>query len=181
MVAQPQDVIGFWRHAGPKQWFAGKRSFDDAILLKFEALHHNVARGNYDAKWMATAEGCLAMLIVLDQFPRNLYRGNAHAYATDGKALAVARHAIAAGFDQEIDEDLRVFFYLPFEHAEDLACQEEAVRLMEILGNEDYLKYALIHLDVIAQFGRFPHRNAALGRETTAEEQAFLDEGGFAG
>ncbi|WP_304177893.1 DUF924 family protein [Phenylobacterium aquaticum] len=181
MVAQPQDVIGFWRHAGPRSWFAGKRSFDDAIQLKFEALHHNVARGNYDAKWMATAEGCLALVIVLDQFPRNLYRGNAHAFATDGKALAIARAALAAGFDREIEADLRMFLYLPFEHAEDLACQDAAVRLMEALGQADYLKFAIIHREVIAQFGRFPHRNAALGRETTPAEQAFLDDGGFSG
>lgn len=180
MVAQPIDVISFWRHAGRSKWFAGKRAFDDLIQLKFEALHHNVARGNYDA-WMDTAEGCLALLIVLDQFPRNLYRGNAHAFATDGKALRIARHAVSQGFDREIDETLRAFMYLPFEHAEDLACQDEAVRLFETLGNADYLNFANIHREVIVRFGRFPHRNAALGRDTTAEEQAFLDEGGFAG
>jgi uncharacterized protein (DUF924 family) len=180
VVAQPIDVISFWRHAGPSKWFAGQRAFDDVIQLKFEALHHNVARGHYD-KWMETADGCLALLIVLDQFPRNLYRGNAHAFATDGKALKIARHAVAQGFDLEVDEHLRAFMYLPFEHAEDMACQDESVRLFEALGNESYLNFANIHRDVIARFGRFPHRNPALGRETTAAEQAFLDEGGFAG
>lgn len=180
MVAQPIDVISFWRHAGPSKWFSGQRAFDDLIQLKFEALHHNVARGRYDA-WTDTPDGCLALLIVLDQFPRNLYRGNAHAFATDGMALRIARQAVARGFDQQVDEDLRAFMYLPFEHAEDMACQDEAVRLFTALGNENYLKFANIHREVIAQFGRFPHRNPALGRETTAEEQAFLDEGGFAG
>lgn len=180
MVAQPIDVISFWRHAGPSKWFSGQRAFDDLIQLKFEALHHNVARGRYDA-WTETPDGCLALLIVLDQFPRNLYRGNAHAFATDGMALRIARQAVARGFDQQVDEDLRAFMYLPFEHAEDMACQDEAVALFTALGNENYLKFANFHREVIAQFGRFPHRNPALGRETTSEEQAFLDEGGFAG
>lgn len=180
MVAQPIDVISFWRHAGPSKWFSGQRAFDDLIQLKFEALHHNVARGRYEA-WTETPDGCLALLIVLDQFPRNLYRGNAHAFATDGMALRIARQAVARGFDQQVDADLRAFMYLPFEHAEDMACQDEAVALFTALGNENYLNFANIHREVIARFGRFPHRNLALGRETTAEEQAFLDEGGFAG
>ena len=180
MVARPIDIVGFWRHAGPRQWFAGRRAFDEAIRLKFEPVHHAAARGEYD-RWAETAEGVVALLILLDQFPRNLYRGSAHAFATDAKALAIARRAVEAGLDREVDADLRLFVYLPFEHAEDMACQDEAVRLISALGEDEYLRFAEIHRDVIARFGRFPHRNAALGRETTELEQAFLDDGGFAG
>jgi uncharacterized protein (DUF924 family) len=140
----------------------------------------------YDA-WNQTAEGALALLILLDQFPRNLYRGTPHAFATDPLARMFAREAIAAGHDQDpsIPLELRRFFYLPFEHSESLVDQEFSVQLFATLqadtGDEESMKYALIHRDVIARFGRFPHRNPGLGRETTEAEQAFLDEGGFAG
>jgi uncharacterized protein (DUF924 family) len=184
LAAVPQDVIGYWRKAGPKQWFAARPAFDEAIRLKFEPVHHAAARGNYDA-WASTAEGCLALLILLDQFPRNLYRRSAHAFATDGKARAIARAAIAEGFDRQVEPLLRPFFYLPFEHSEEMADQEASValceRLAEETGDVETLKWAKIHLDVIARFGRFPHRNPALGRATTAEEQAFLEDGGFGG
>jgi uncharacterized protein (DUF924 family) len=180
MAATPQDVIGFWRIAGPSKWFAKKPAFDETIRLKFEPTHHAAARGTYD-RWAATPEGALALLIVLDQFPRNLFRDSAHAYATDGKARAVARAAIAEGFDTEVEPEMRSFFYLPFEHSEDLADQNACLILCEASGDENALKWARIHRDIIARFGRFPHRNAALGRTTTPEEQAFIDEGGFAG
>jgi uncharacterized protein (DUF924 family) len=147
-------------------------------------VHHAAARGEYDA-WAKTAEGALALLILLDQFPRNLYRKSAHAFATDPKARGIARAAIAEGFDRQVEPLLRPFFYLPFEHSEDLADQEACVALCERLaqetGDEETLKWARLHLDIIARFGRFPHRNAVLGRTTTPEERAFLDEGGFAG
>ena len=184
MAAIPQDVIGFWRSAGPAQWFAAKRAFDEAIRLKYEAVHHAAARGSYDA-WTASAEGALALLILLDQFPRNLYRRSAHAFATDPKARAIARAAIAEGFDRATEPLLRPFFYLPFEHSEDLRDQEAGVALCERLaaetGNVETLRWAKIHRDIIVRFGRFPHRNPMLGRATTADEQAFLDEGGFGG
>jgi len=184
MAAIPQDVIGFWRSAGPKKWFARNTAFDEAIRLKFEPVHHAAARGAYDG-WARTAEGALALLILLDQFPRNLYRGSAHAFATDPKARTVARAALAAGHDREVAPELRPFFYLPFEHSEALADQDESVALCQGLlaetGDEDTLKWAQIHRDIIARFGRFPHRNEAFGRTTTTEEQEFLDEGGFAG
>lgn len=138
------------------------------------------ARGQYDG-WADTAEGALALLILLDQFPRNLFRGSAHSYATDGKARAVARAAIARGFHREVAPELRQFFLLPFEHSESLADQDEARRLADELGDPDTRKWADIHRDIIARFGRFPHRNAALGRETTPAEQEFLDDGGFSG
>lgn len=184
MAALPQDVIGFWLNAGPKKWFAKSDGFDSAIALRFEPTHHGAARGEYD-HWSMTAEGALALLIVLDQFPRNLYRGSAHAFATDGKARAVARSAIDAGFDRQVEPLLRRFFYLPLEHSEALADQDMALALFTELrdetGDEDSLRYALLHREVIARFGRFPHRNPLFGRTTTAEEQAFLDSGGFAG
>jgi len=180
MAATPQDVIGFWLAAGPEKWFAKSAAFDSAIRLKFEPVHHAAAAGAYD-RWMATAQGALALLILLDQFPRNLYRNSGHAFATDGKARAIARTAVANGFDAEVEPALRNFFYLPFEHSEDLADQDSSVVLCEASGDAAALKWAKIHRDIIVRFGRFPHRNAVLGRITTAEEQTFLDEGGFGG
>ena len=180
MAAHPNDILAFWRQAGPEKWFKQKPAFDEAIRLKFEPVHHAAARGEYDG-WLDTAEGALALLILLDQFPRNLYRNSGHAFATDGKARSVARHAVTAGFHHEVEPVLQGFFILPFEHAEDLADQDEAVRLARELGDADDLKWAELHRDIIVRFGRFPHRNAALGRITTPNEQAFLDEGGFGG
>ena len=184
MTAKPQDVLGFWTAAGPAKWFKKSDAFDAAIRLKFEPVHHAAARGQYDG-WAASAEGALGLIVLLDQFPRNLYRDSGHAFATDGKARAVASAAIAAGHDTRVEAALRAFFYLPFEHSESLIDQERGVGLFEGLlrdtGDADSLKWALLHRDIIARFGRFPHRNKALGRATTAAEQAFLDEGGFAG
>lgn len=180
MTAHPNDILGFWREAGPPKWFKKVTAFDEAIRLKFEPTHHRAARGEYDA-WAESAEGALALLILLDQFPRNLYRGSAHSFATDGKARAIARAAVERGFDRQVAPEVRNFFYLPFEHSEDLADQEFGVALCAEAGEPENLKWASLHRDIIARFGRFPHRNAALGRTTTAAEQEFLDEGGFAG
>jgi uncharacterized protein (DUF924 family) len=180
VTAHPNDVVGYWLTAGPGKWFKKNVGFDEAIRLKFESTHHRAARSEYDA-WAATADGALALLILLDQFPRNLYRNSAHAFATDPKARAIARAAIESGFDREVDPALRNFFYLPFEHSEDIADQDYGLALVAEAGVEDDLKWAGVHRDIIARFGRFPHRNHALGRVTTPEEQEFLDEGGFAG
>jgi uncharacterized protein (DUF924 family) len=180
VTAHPNDILGFWTNAGPGRWFRKAYAFDEAIRLKFEPVHHRAARGEYDA-WAATAEGALALLILLDQFPRNLFRESAHAFATDPKARAIAAKAIEAGFDREVAPALRGFFYLPFEHSETLADQDYSLALCAETGDPDQIKWATIHRDIIARFGRFPHRNAALARATTAEEQEFLDEGGFAG
>ena len=180
MAATPNDILGFWREAGPDKWYARSDAFDAAIRLKFEPTHHAAARGEYDA-WAETAEGALALLILLDQFPRNLYRGSGHQFATDGKARAIARAAVERGFDREVEPALRNFFYLPFEHSENLADQEYGVALCAEAGDLENLKWSQLHRDIITRFGRFPHRNAALGRKTTPEEQEFLDEGGFAG
>ena len=125
-------------------------------------------------------EGALALTIVLDQFPRNMFRGDARTYAADPLARATANIALKRGYDQDVPDELRGFFFLPFMHSEELVDQERCVQLYREAGSGD-LKYAAEHRDIIRRFGRFPHRNAMLGRETTAEEQAFLDGGGFKG
>lgn len=180
MSAIPADILTFWRAAGPQKWFNKSTAFDEQIRLRFEPTHHAAARGQY-AHWEQSADGALALIIVLDQFPRNLYRGSAHAFATDPLARAVARLSLEAGYHLEVDPELKSFFFLPFEHSEDLADQDRAIALYEAAGDEDGLKWSRLHRDIIARFGRFPHRNASFGRVTTPEEQAFLDEGGFAG
>ncbi|MFC3079829.1 DUF924 family protein [Phenylobacterium terrae] len=184
MAASPQDILSFWRSAGPAKWFARNPAFDQAIQLRFEPVHHAAARGEYD-DWAKTADGALALLILLDQFPRNLYRGSAHAFATDPKARAIARAAVEAGFDKQVEPALRPFFYLPFEHSEDLEDQVLSCRLckahMDETGDAETLKWAELHREIIEKFGRFPHRNPCFGRTTTPDEQAFLDAGGFAG
>ena len=184
MPAQPQDIVGFWTAAGPEKWFAKTDRFDDAIRLKFEGVHYAAARGEYDG-WAATADGALALLILLDQFPRNLWRNSGHAFATDAKARTIAEAALQRGFDRQVAANLRPFFYLPFEHEETAAGQDRSIALFEALaadtGDQESLKWARLHKEIIDRFGRFPHRNAALGRVTTKEEQAFLDDGGFAG
>jgi uncharacterized protein (DUF924 family) len=179
--ATPQDVLTFWRNAGPKRWFGKDWRFDDAIRLRFEPVHHAAARGVYDAWADDGPEAALALLLLLDQFPRNLYRDSAHAWATDPKARAVARGAVDRGWMHKVEPELRGFFMLPFEHSEDLADQELSLALAAELEDPDLIKWAAIHHDVIARFGRFPHRNPALGRATTPEERAFLEDGGFAG
>ena len=184
MPAIPNDVLTYWRNAGPQKWYAKKAAFDEALRLRFEPVHHAAARGEYD-DWAFTAEGALALAILLDQIPRNIYRGSGHAFATDPKARAIARAAVHAGHDRAIEPALRQFLYMPFEHSEDLADQDEAVRLFGLLrdetGDGESLKWAELHREIIVKFSRFPHRNAALGRTTTPQEQAFLDDGGFAG
>jgi uncharacterized protein (DUF924 family) len=180
VAANSNDILHFWRAAGPSQWFRKSDRFDDAIRLKFEPVHHAAARGQYDA-WVETAEGALALLLLLDQFPRNLYRGSGHAFATDGKARAIARAAVEAGFHREVEPSLRQFFVLPFEHSEEMADHDEALRLAEELADPHISKWVGVHRDIIARFGRFPHRNAALGRVTKPKEHKFLEEGGFSG
>jgi uncharacterized protein (DUF924 family) len=184
MAVDPRDVLQVWTAAGPDKWFAKDEAFDALLRDTLEAAHHAAGRGEHDA-WARTPDGALALLLLLDQVPRNLYRDSGHAFATDGKARAVARAAVVAGFDRQLDPALRVFVYLPFEHSESLADQDQGVSLFEHLridtGDAESLKWALLHRDIIARFGRFPHRNAALGRATTPAERAFLDEGGFSG
>jgi uncharacterized protein (DUF924 family) len=178
-LPRPAEVTAFWRAAGPKAWFRKDAAFDREIATRFLAVHEAAAAGRL-SDWEATAEGAFALLLLLDQFPRNMFRGGARAFATDPLARAVADRAIAHGFDAGAPNAERIFFYLPFMHSENLADQERSLALARQADGESE-KYAPIHADIIARFGRFPHRNAVLGRITTAQEQAFLDAGGFAG
>lgn len=175
----PADVLAFWRTAAP-DWFKKDPTFDSEIAARFSALWRRAAAGLL-ATWEATPEAALALLVVLDQFPRNMFRGDARAFATDALARAVAERAIARGFDQAVPASERIFFYLPFEHSESLADQERAIALVRSIGDAELVKWAELHADIVRRFGRFPHRNSALGRTSTREEQAFLDAGGFAG
>ncbi|HWS77976.1 MAG TPA: DUF924 family protein [Thermomonas sp.] len=177
MKVAPAEVVGFWRDAGMDKWFRGGEAFDDACRARFLDAHFAAARRECEG-WMDAAEGALALLVLLDQIPRNIFRNSGHAFATDGLALHYAARALQAGFDAATEADLRMFFYLPFEHSEDLADQQRAVALFTALGNDNLLGYANAHRDVIARFGRFPHRNAALGRSNTEEEQGWLAAGG---
>jgi uncharacterized protein (DUF924 family) len=178
-LSNASEVVAFWRDAGPDRWFAKDDAFDQQFRAHCLALYEAAARGHL-ASWSATAEGALALVLLLDQFPRNCFRDTARMFATDEDARRVASAAIAAGHDQKVAPDLRVFFYLPFEHSEDLADQDRSVALCQPLS-EEYRRYAELHRDIIRRFGRFPHRNAILGRASTPEEQQFLAEGGFAG
>jgi uncharacterized protein (DUF924 family) len=178
-MTRAADVVDFWSAAGFARWFGKDADFDAEFRRRFLAAHEAAAGGALDG-WAETPDGALALVILLDQFPRNAFRDTARMFATDAKARAIADAAIAAGHDRHIDEALRLFLYLPYEHSERMADQERAVALIAPLGAE-LLRYAEIHRDAIARFGRFPHRNKLLGRVSTSEELAFLAAGGFAG
>jgi uncharacterized protein (DUF924 family) len=176
-----QAVLDFWfGPAAAGKWFAVDESFDAAIRTRFLPLWERAARQELDG-WAASANGALALILVLDQFPRNMFRGTPRAFATDARARGIADLARERGFDLAVPDDRRMFFYLPFEHAEDLACQRLCVELCaRHLPEGDLQDYARRHHDIIARFGRFPHRNAILGRVSTPEEAAFLKEPGSA-
>lgn len=178
-MASAAEIVRFWRDAGPKLWFVKDEIFDGRCRA-FEAEHHAAARREL-AHWENDAEGALALLILLDQIPRNIFRNSPHAFATDPLAQAIALRALDRQFDAATDTSMRQFFYLPLEHAEDLDLQARCVRLFESLGDANFTRYAILHRDIIERFGRFPHRNALLGRISTPEELRFLAEGGFAG
>ncbi len=173
-------VVEFWRDAGYEKWFARDEAFDARFHDAFRELHFRAARRELEG-WLADARGALALVLLLDQFPRNCFRGSAHSYATDGLARHYAARAIDAGFDRQIDPALRIFFYMPFEHSETLADQQRSLDLFNATGDANYIRYAQLHYDLIARFGRFPHRNPALGRDSTEAELAYLAEGGFSG
>jgi uncharacterized protein (DUF924 family) len=173
------SVVEFWREAGPSRWFAKDTAFDRRFRERLLSTHEAAAHGDLDG-WLASPTGALALIILLDQFPRNAFRGTPRMYATDAKARAMATAAIEAGHDQAAPKDLRLFLYLPFGHSEDPADQERSVAFAQALGEPD-LSHAKRHRDIIRRFGRFPHRNPILGRVMTAEEQRYLDAGGYAG
>lgn len=176
-MTEPREVTEFWSAAGRELWFRRDEAFDAEFRARFLDAHFAAARRECEA-WLDDAEGALAVLLLLDQFPRNVFRGSGHSFATDGLARHYADRIIAARLDARIAPLLRAFVYLPFEHSEALADQDRAVALFTALGDAEYLRYAQAHRDVIATFGRFPHRNRVLGRVSTPDEQGWLDAGG---
>lgn len=174
------QVLDFWRQAGPTRRFAKDEAFDDDFRTRFADQHEAATDGRLD-EWAESAEGSLALLILLDQFPRNCFRGSARMFATDDAARAVSDAALDRGFDTTVEPALRPFFYLPFMHCEDIGVQDLCVALCEELGDPQVTHFARLHRDIIQRFGRFPHRNPLVGRQSTPEELAFLESGGFAG
>jgi uncharacterized protein (DUF924 family) len=178
LISTPADILAFWREAGEDRWYKKNDAFDAEVRRRYLDLWQQGVAGALSA-WETSDDGALALVIVLDQFPRNIFRGKPEAFSSDAKALAVADRAIAHGADVRIDPTLLEFLYLPFMHSEALVDQLRCVELFQ--NSPDNLKYAREHADIIRQFGRFPHRNRMLGRMTTPEEQAYLDAGGFSG
>ncbi len=173
-VASSAEVVAFWFAEATKPlWFAATPEFDEALRERFLATYRVAKAGGLE-DWEQTPLGALALVIALDQFPLNLFRGQAESFATEAAARAVADRAIACGFDQEMSSEQRLFLYLPFMHGEALADQERSVRLYQQAGSEESLHFARHHRDLIRRFGRFPHRNAILGRENTPQEIAYL-------
>ena len=173
------EVLEFWKQAGPGLWFAKDENFDRLFRERFLADHEAAARGEL-MHWQSTAEGAFALVILLDQFPRNAFRGHPRMYETDALARKVAGTAFAAGYDRLMPEELRKFFVLPFAHSEDLADQDRSVAFARRIGPHD-AERAEHHRDIVRRFGRFPHRNAILKRESTKEEIQYLEQGGFQG
>lgn len=180
-MSDPIEVLDYWLGAvGPKGWYAGGDDLDGEVAALFGPIWQAAHDGHIE-HWVDGAAGTLAYLIVCDQFSRNMHRGSALAFATDARARDAARSALEQGWDMDAPEPERQFFYMPFEHSEDVADQDLAVSLMvERLPNHpDLTLHARAHREIIARFGRFPYRNQALGRISTAEEQAFIDNGGY--
>ena len=177
--AEALKVVAFWKDAGPAKWFAKDAQFDRRFRERFLRDHESAARGEL-MQWQSTPEGAFALVILLDQFPRNAFRNTPRMYDTDAMARKVANTAFAAGYDRALPNDLQKFFILPFAHSEDLADQERAVALARRTGADD-LAHAEHHRDIVRRFGRFPHRNKILGRESTPEEKQYLDNGGYQG
>jgi uncharacterized protein (DUF924 family) len=171
-----EEVLHFWFDEHPKDWFVKNPAFDTEIRSRFLGLHEAAAAGRL-AHWADQGRSCLALVIVLDQFPRNMFRGEARAFATDSLARAAARVILERGWDQQMTQEEQLFAYLPFEHSESLADQNLSCALMKDFGAEQ-LRYAIRHREIIERFGRFPHRNGLLGRESSAAEIEFLQQPG---
>ncbi len=180
-----KDILDFWfEQAGPTKWYAKSDSFDADIRTKFENFSVDAAakiKRTGEHNWQENPDTALALIIALDQFPRNMYRDNKGAFAWDAYGLACAQNAVAQGHDLKTGQDRRAFFYMPYMHSEDLAVQDECVRLMDMrLDSESSLFHAKSHRKLVAEFGRFPHRNEILGRDSTNAEKEFLAQGGYA-
>lgn len=177
-MTEPNDVLDFWfKENGPSAWFAKDDAFDAAIVERFGEAHGQAMDGALDS-WADDPYGGLALILVLDQFSRNMFRDTAQAFASDPKALGIAKAMVASGADKKLGAHERPFIYLPYEHSESGDDQALCIALFTDLGNDDLLKWAHAHKDIVDRFGRFPHRNAILGRESTAEETAFLEQPG---
>ncbi len=180
MDPRVQDILDFWLvEVGPERWYDVAPDLDDMIRDRFAPDWQRVRKGEVQG-WVGKPQSCLAYLIVSDQFPRNMFRGSAQAFATDKRALAAAKSGIVRGFDERIALPERQFFYLPLMHSEMLADQERCVRLIALsFGAGESLNHARAHREIIRRFGRFPYRNEALGRSSTPAEREFLDQGGY--
>jgi len=175
-----EEVLAFWIGAGPAAWYKQDADFDAEITARFGDLWAEGAAGRLEG-WTGNRHKALALIILLDQFPRNMFRDDARAFATDSRAKTAACYALNHGYDQRTDEPQRQFFYMPFMHSELLTDQDHCVRLMRgRMNSGSNLLHARVHRQIIREFGRFPYRNAALGRKTTAAERDFLDNGGYA-
>lgn len=175
-----RTVVDFWMLAGPERWFTRDAAFDGALAVRFGGALKQARLGAFD-HWGETPDGALGLVILLDQVSRNTNRGSPLAFAGDAKALTLAKASVGRGYHQKLVPPLAMWLLMPFEHAEDLDAQNRCVALFGTLGLHEMVTYAQMHLDIIARFGRFPHRNAVLGRTSTAQEIAFLQSGGFAG
>lgn len=174
-----EAVTEYWRESSDN-WFTKSSDFDSDFYKRFSNAYESAASGDFDSSAWTSAPSALGLIILLDQFPRNSFRGNIKMYFTDSKAREIASHALVVRFDQKIEPALRVFFYLPFAHSENIKDQDKSVELNGLLG-ESFLKHAEGHRDIIRRFGRFPHRNSILGRINRPDETLFLASGGFAG
>jgi uncharacterized protein (DUF924 family) len=174
-----EEILSFWfEECTPNDWFGGGAEFDARLKERFAETHARVALGEAWT-WRRTAEGRLAEIIVLDQFSRQIHRGTPEAFAHDDMALTLAQEAVAFGYDKELDPQKRMFLYMPYMHSESLLVHESAaLPLFESLGNPEWLQYEVAHLDLIRRFGRFPKRNAVLGRQSTPEELTYIVEAG---
>lgn len=179
LPSEARAVIDFWRAAGPSLWFAKDPEFDQRFRDRFATAYAAAARGEL-SHWARTADGALALILLLDQYPRNAFRGTPRMYATDGAARQHAAAAVEAGFEREVAPELQAFVILPFGHSEALADQERAVALCRRLG-QPHVGRAEHHRDIVRRFGRFPHRNAILGRAPTDAERLYLEQGGYQG
>lgn len=170
-----EDILDFWFSESTKsKWFSSTKAFDDEIKSKYENLWRETLRGD-NASWADTAKGCLALIIILDQFPLNMYRGEVKSFSSEGMAVRVAKKAIELGFDKEIDKDRVAFSYMPLMHSENIDDQNISVELFSAANLDENLRFAKHHRDIIKQFGRFPHRNKILQRESSQEEIDYLN------
>lgn len=171
----PQDILDYWYAPEMRsRWFNSTPELDAAIRECFEQTWEAAVRGELNA-WLSSPSGCLALEIILDQFPLNMFRGTAKSFSSEHLAIAVAKHAIAQGFDRRIDPAQLAFLYMPLMHSEDLADQDLSVELFAAAGLDNNLRFAKHHREIVRRFGRFPHRNAILGRSSTSEEIDYLN------